>query len=153
MSDKIMGKLDDRFINRMREWAMATLMPDASNVPSAWPSNGPMGDSAGRNPMKTPRTLGRVHDTGMAIGELPSNQSAAVAQYWLREGLSLRKHGELMDVSDVAFTTWVMDGHEKLKAIFARQSDKWHKDHADGIDHGIGMLMRRLYLKRSAQGA
>jgi len=136
MSDKIMKALRPEFINRMRDWAMATILPDASTVPSSWPSDGPLGDAAGYNRTRTPRLLGRVHDTQVALNHLPARYQYAVCQFWWYEGRSLAEHGRHRGVSDNAFASWVIEGHERLKQAFAEQSENWHRRHVQGVDEG-----------------
>lgn len=153
MSDKIMNALRPEFIERMRDWAMATILPDVSTVPSSWPSDGCMGDSSGYNRMRTPRMLGRVHNTQAAIAQLPARYQYAVAQYWWYEGRSLSEHARHRQIDDKTFAIWVMKGHEELKGTFAEQSEKWHRDHEQGQVDGDRLCWLRGLRPMSRQNA
>jgi len=134
MSDQIVKELPKWFVDRMREWARAILFPDGSDVPSSWPSDGPMNDSSGFG-SRIPRMLGRAHDTDMALSPpLPPEESAecvepryawAVRQFWLYEGRSLREHGRGRSINHETFGFWVRKGHEQLLKIFAVQGARW----------------------------
>ena len=115
--------------------ARAILFPDGSDVPSSWPGNGPMNDSTGVYGSRTPRLMGRAHDTDMALSPpLPPEESAecvepryawAVRQFWLYEGRSLREHGRGRSINHETFGYWVRKGHEQLLKIFAVQGARW----------------------------
>ena len=138
MSNEIIKELPGWFVDRMREWARAILFPDGSDVPSSWPGNGPMNDSTGVYGSRTPRLMGRAHDTDMAlsppVGPTPEGDFVqpryawAVRTYWLYEGRSFREHGRSRGIDDKTFKAWVLIGHEQLMTVFDRQAKRWREN-------------------------
>ncbi len=134
MSDEIVKELPGWFVDRMREWARAILFPDGSDVPSSWPSDGPTNDSTGFYVQRTPRMLGKAHDTDIAlsppIGPAPQDYFVApryawaVRTYWLYEGRSLREHGASRGINHETFGIWVRTGHQQLMKVFATQAQR-----------------------------
>ena len=132
MSEKILARLDKRFIDRMREWAVETLRPGGSIVPSSWPGDSQV--QCGAFGSRTPTVLGRVHDTQVALDQVieeTPRYGQAVRQFWLFEGQSLRAHARHRGISHVAFSEWVLKGHERLVVLFREQSDRWRAMHGE----------------------
>lgn len=129
MRDRVIDALDSRFINRMREWARERVMPSASNVPSSWPTGSGSGSTPGSRPPCGGRVMqGRVHDTEMALAELPERYQQVVRQYWLYEGRSLNEHARRRGVEVEIFITWATTGHELLTIKFNRDSARWKRE-------------------------
>lgn len=128
MSDRIFRHLSKDDVLRLREWAARI---GDTPLPTSWPTDGPIGDGCKIRfyQARLPRIVGRAHDTDMAIAELPNRYSQAVRQFWLFEGRSLRWHGQHRGVSYHTFEAWVIKAHELLKSAFARQSERWHREH------------------------
>ena len=134
MSDEIVKELPGWFVDRMREWARAILFPDGSDVPSSWPSDGPTNDSTGFYIPRTPRLMGRAHDTDIAlsppIGPTPEGYFVqpryawAVRTYWLYEGRSLREHGRARGIDHKTFDVWVRTGHQQVLKALAVQAQR-----------------------------
>lgn len=131
MRNAVLDALTEEFVDRMREWAMKS--SGLSTLSSSWPSDGPLNDAAAHNPTKTPRMLGRAHDTEMGISSLPKPCELAVRQFWLFEGQSLRWHAEKRGISRYKFESLVTKAHELLKAEFALQSERWRAQHRDRL--------------------
>ena len=129
MSKGIFSRLDRWFIDRMREWAMETLRPAGSTVPSSWPSRGVVQGDGLSFQSRNPTLLGRVHDTEAALDELPIRYRQAVRQFWLYEGQSLRWHGRHRGINHETFELWVIKGHNALAEIFGRQHENWKRRH------------------------
>lgn len=141
MSDRITSELNRDFVLRMQEWARRS---GDTPLPTGWPTDGPVGDGVNQRfyQARLPALMGRAHDTDMAIAELPNRYSQAVRQYWLFEGRSLRWHGRHRQVHHATFEVWVLKGHELLKGIFARNSERWHREHAQHERSTVRELMR-----------
>ena len=132
MSKRIFARLDRWFIDRMREWAMETLRPAGSTVPSSWPSEGVVHGDGSSFQSRNPTILGRVHDTESALNELAIRYRQAVKQFWLYEGQSLRWHGRHRGIKADTFEIWVIKGHDELAETFRRQYDNWKRRHGEG---------------------
>jgi len=106
----------------MRNWVKAR---DMAVTPSSWP--GPhniYGRCDGSGYMETlppPLLGGEARDTEAAIRNLPGRYRDAVKQFWLYEGMSMRRHAQKRGIQDGrTFEAWVIRGHELLKAELAR---------------------------------
>lgn len=128
MSDQVRRQLSKFFILRMQWWANYAC---AGGVPiqSGFPTRDRVGIYDSVPGPRVPLLLGIVHDTDAAIDRLPSAYALAVKLFWMREGLSLRKQAEVLKdllptryrrIRHETVCSWVMKGHELLKADFAR---------------------------------
>ena len=120
MSARIYAELTEDFVRRMHNWVKAR---DMATTPSSWP--GPhniYGRCDGSGYMETPIPLlgGEARDTEAAIRNLPGRYRDAVKQFWLYEGMSMRRHGQKRGIDAHTFEAWVIRGHEMLKADLAR---------------------------------
>lgn len=128
MSEQIKRQLSRFFILRMQWWARYA---SAGGVPiqSAFPTRDRVGILESVPGPRVPLLLGIVHDTDVAIDALERRYAVAVKVFWLREGLSLRRQASILaELLPVRYRRldyhtlqrWVLQGHELLKAEFAR---------------------------------
>lgn len=114
MSDEVVRRLPEWFVDRMRHWAMFRLGSGAYSVPSSWPSDGPI--PGGARGTRYWRLLGTVHETQVAIDSLPPKFRQTVANYWRCEGSghSLRDLARHRQVAPSTFNLWLRKGHALL---------------------------------------
>lgn len=136
MSDKIYSALTEDFIRRMRNWVKAK---DGAPIAGGGVSLYELGIGVDRyREAMVPVLFGEAEDTKTALGGLPARYKQVVEQFWLYEGRPMRWHGRHRAVDRETFETWVMKGHEMLKAELARLSDGWRKHHRQARTLGAG---------------
>ena len=80
---------------------------------------------------RIPPMLGMSHDTDSALSTIEKKYELAVRQFWLYEGRSLSWHGRQRGIHGATFESWILKGHEQLKAEFARRSARWRAQRAE----------------------
>ena len=68
-----------------------------------------------------PLLCGEAQDTEAALCNLDGRYRDTVKQFWMYEGMSLRRHANKRGLKDYrTFEVWLVKGHELLKAELAR---------------------------------
>jgi hypothetical protein len=125
MSKKIYDAMPEDFIRRMRNWARA-VSGQIDSLRSSWAID-PALINHGLEGAPIPILEGEAMDTDVALRTLPERYRWAVEEFWSREGRSLREHTRGRDMSASTFETWVMVGHDLLRASIARQNEQWRR--------------------------
>ena len=109
MSDRIYSAIDLDFARRMRNWAR---WKDGAAIATTGVN---YIDDRYRDAV-FPILPGEGADTDRALHAIPARESQAVQWFWMFEGASLRWYGRRRRIDAKTFETWVMRGHELLKA-------------------------------------
>ena len=109
MSDRIYNAIDHDFARRMRNWAR---WKDGAPIPTT----GVDYINDRYRELVFPILPGEALDTDWALHAIAARESQAVQWFWMFEGASLRWYGRRRAVDGKTFETWVVHGHELLKA-------------------------------------
>ena len=121
MTTKIYAALPQDFIQRMRNWARASL--------GAIYGGGNLGVYQGdviRDPWADkpiPVLIGDAQSVEDALVVLPERYRWAVQEFWSREGRSLREHARGRMIHHTSMEIWIMTGHDLLRAELAKRRE------------------------------
>ena len=128
MSESIYGALTEDFIRRMRNWVKAKDGAPIAGGVSIYELG--VGVDRYRESAET-LLFGEALDTEQALRLVAPRYAEAVRQFWTYEGNSLRWHARRRQVEHRTFEGWVIEGHERLKAVLAEKSEAWRKYHQE----------------------
>ena len=116
MSDRIYNAIDHDFARRMRNWARSLRGQPISISGVEYFDNRYRETSM-------PVLMGEANDTDMAMRAIPWRNCQAVSQFWRYEDESLRWHARRRGVAPQTFESWVVSGHEQLRAELQVRAD------------------------------
>jgi hypothetical protein len=131
MSQRIYRELTDDFIRRMRNWRRWWDTSQGAIYPSSLATAGIESSGDRYREATEPLLFGEARDTEVALRAIPIKYQHVVRQFWLYEGRSLRSHARGKGIDYHTLETWVLQGHELLKAELRRMTAIWESRQAE----------------------